>query len=93
MVELSALQDQRLQFPELVTCQTGYFGDVCLQCPFGIHMSAAQQNTCTHCLAGITGDVSYFLPGMFKGYEMVECSSFQPGYVRCSLHAQRLQDF
>ena len=68
MFELSALQDQRLQLPELLTCQTGYFGDVCLQCPFGIHMSTAQQNTCTHYLAGITGDVSYFLPGMTRGY-------------------------
>ena len=68
MFELSASQDQRLQFPGWLTCQTGYFGDVCLQCPFGIHMSAAQQNTCTHYLAGITGAVSYFLPGMTRGY-------------------------
>ena len=48
MFKLLALQDQRLQLPELLTCQTGYFGDVCLQCPFGIHMSTAQLNTCAH---------------------------------------------
>ena len=45
--ELSALQDQRLQFTEWPTCQTGYFGDVSgtatrLQCPFGIHTSTKQ---------------------------------------------------
>ena len=68
MFELSAVQDQRLQFTEWPTCQTGYFGDVFLQCPFGIHMSTAQQNTCTHYLAGITGEVSKFLPGLTGGY-------------------------
>ena len=68
MFELSALQDQRLQLPEWLTFQTGYFGDVSLQGPFGIHMSTAQQNTCTHYLAGIIGDVSNFLPGMTRGY-------------------------
>ena len=32
-------------------------------------MTAAQQNTCTHYLAGITyDDVSNFLPGMTGGY-------------------------
>ena len=83
----AATQVQRLQIPLCATSRVGFFGLVSgmvayLQCPSGIYTSIAQQNAYT-----------YSLTGMFKGFEMVECSSFQPGYVRCSWHAQRLQDF
>ena len=54
MFELSALQDQRLQFPEWFTCQTGHFGDVsgtatCLQRPLGIHTSTTQHELPARC--------------------------------------------
>ena len=68
MFELSALQDQRLQLPELLTYQTNYFVTFACSVRWDPHERRAAEHVHTTILAGITGDVLYFLPGMTRGY-------------------------